>query len=390
PPVEVEFEMEVPTTTTTSRPPANYQWGQYNQNYGANQYQPGPSGSYQQNQYQQPAPQTQPSGYSNSYYQQKTSQPPQQPQPQQPPPQQQQYAQSGWSQQQQQPGAYGSQSPPPAGDPTDPFSTKFDMSALKPTVFNSQFQNQPPQQQGGEFAGIFGDQGAQRPNPNAPPGKVDFASRGPNPIQLNQFLAQPTSPKDANALDALLGSLLSGTVAAQNSGQVSLYPVRNTTASPAPASALVSDRLNGFVLGPKTEYRSNVFSEIPVNNAAYDSLNPLAGFMGETPPPPITTTPIPPGRNGDFLEGFIGVNKVFEPPKPARDNYQPNIYVYNPMNDAAPPPPTPAARSPPPAAPPAPAALNDQALNNMGTQELGFLVEKLLGAMAKQQGPGQG
>ena len=27
---------------------------------------------------------------------------------------------------------------------------------------------------------------------------------------------------------------------------------------------------------------------------------------GETLPPPTTTTPAPPGRNGDFLAGFIG------------------------------------------------------------------------------------
>lgn len=56
---------------------------------------------------------------------------------------------------------------------------------------------------------------------------------------------------------------------------------KTTTKPPSPSGpSLISDRLNDFILGPKSEFRSNAFSEIPTNGATYDSLNPLAGFMG--------------------------------------------------------------------------------------------------------------
>ncbi|CAL1545503.1 unnamed protein product [Lymnaea stagnalis] len=378
----------------------------------------------QQNPYQpQPA---QSSGY-NSYY------PPQQPQQQQytgqtqPQPQQQQYTgqpqpqqqlYAGQTQPQQQPNTgqtqpqqtgqpqpqqqqYAGQTqtgqfqqPSPATENLDPFSSQFDVNGLKPTIFNPHYQPPPPQpspqqpqtqqpfgqSNPNEFAGILDQQGYGGQNPPAPANKVDFSAKGPNPIQLNQFLAQPMAPKETNSLstnlDALLGTLLSS--GASLGQQAQSKPKPTTKAPPSPASSLISDRLNDFILGPKSEFRSNAFSEIPTNGAAYDSLNPLAGFMGETPPPPTTTTPAPPGRNGDFLAGFIGVNKELSQPKTTAESFPPNIYMYDFQQTQ---PATPA---------PAPQQTNTD-LANLGTQDLSALVKKLLGVLAvKQAAAGQG
>ena len=58
-------------------------------------------------------------------------------------------------------------------------------------------------------------------------------------------------------------------------------PTTTTTTTPAPLALNLGSRLKEFVLGPQREFRENAFSRIPESNAQYDSMNPLAAFMGE-------------------------------------------------------------------------------------------------------------
>ncbi|KAH9509264.1 hypothetical protein Btru_046631 [Bulinus truncatus] len=373
PPKTVQWEIQ----QTTEVPNVNHRAS--NQGYGSSQYNPPPA-SYpqqqQQNSYpQQQQPPAQPSTYTNYYQQQQpaTSQ-------------QQQYTGQA------QPGTYsqhqGAQpQTAPATENLDPFSSQFDVNGLKPTIFNPQYQPAPQQQppppqqpqsfgQAGntnEFAGLLEQNSMGGQNPPPPPNKMDFSAKGPNPIQLNQFLAQPMAPpKEANSmsnnLDALLGTLLSN--GATLTQQAQPKPKATTRAPPvASGTGLVSDRLNDFILGPKSEFRSNAFSEIPTGGGAYDTLNPLAAFMGETPPPPTTTTLAPPGRNGDFLAGFIGVNKEMAQPKTSSEGLPPNIYMYDFQQSQQ--------------ATPTPQTNSD--LNALGTQDLSSLVQKLLGVLAVKQ-----
>merc|ERR1712154_465564 len=227
-------------------------------------------------------------------------------------------------------------------------------------------------------------------NPAAPAGKTDFGAKGPNPIQFNQFMAQPTAPKEssnsassssasslsASSLDLLMASLLSSTITKTTT------PAPTTT-SPPPirVNVMASERLNDFVLGPKTEYRSNKFAEIPTNTGRYDAVNPFASFMGETLPPPTTTTPAPPGRNGDFLAGFIGSHLETPEQVAAKAQHQPNIYMYNYQHQQA----AKKRTTKKPAAKPT-ASGAELALQSMDSGALSSVVQKLLGALASKQG----
>jgi len=220
-------------------------------------------------------------------------------------------------------------------------------------------------------------------NPAAPADKKDFSAKGPNPIQLNQFMAMPTAPKQnsnslvSNSLETLLGALLGGS-GIQPKEEVTTTTTTTTTV--APRQVMISERLNDFVLGPQKKYASNRFADIPQSNPnSFDSYNPFAGFMGETLPPPTTTTPAPPGRNGDFLAGFIGIN--METPeqisKQSNDANQPNIYMYNYQSAGG------QQTTSKPSAQPAGA---DAALGNLDTQSLSAVVSRLLGVLATKQG----